>query len=62
MMQFRKPNIYNSKFWFHFSNNYVSKKYVKSITDCLSCSTIKQDLDNFIYGINIKTSSDLNKI
>ena len=24
--QFRKPNIYNSKFWFHFSNVYVGNK------------------------------------
>lgn len=62
MKQFRKPNIYNSKFWFHFSNNYVSKKYVKSITDCSSCSTIKQDLDNFIYGIKNKTLPHPNKI
>ena len=62
MRQFRKPNIYNSKFWFHFSNNYVSKKYVKSITDCSSCNTIKQDLDNFVYGINNKDFLYLNKI
>ncbi len=62
MRQFRKPNIYNSKFWFHFSNNYVSKKYVKSITDCSSCDTIKQDLDNFVYGINNKDFLHPNKI
>ena len=49
MMQFRKPNIYNNHFWFHFSNNYVSNKYVKSISDCSACNTIKQDLDNIIY-------------
>ena len=24
--QFRKPNKYNSDFWYHFSNKYVSKK------------------------------------
>jgi len=53
MIQFRRPNIYNSKFWFHFSNNYVSKKYVKSITDCSACNTIKQDLDNILYDRNI---------
>ena len=62
MRQFRKPNIYNSKFWFHFSNNYVSKKYVKSISDCSSCHTIKQDLDNFVYGINNKAFLYPNKI
>ena len=27
MRQFRKPNVYNNNFWFHFTNKYVSKKY-----------------------------------
>ena len=62
MKQFRKPNVYNNKFWFHFSNNYVSKKYVKSITNCSSCDTIKQDLENFIYGTGNKASIRINKI
>jgi len=62
MKQFRKPNIYNRKFWFHFCNNYVSKKYVKSLTDCSSCGTIKQDLDNFIYGTSNKDFLHINKI
>ncbi len=48
--QFRKPNIYNSKFWFHFTNTYVSKKFVKSITDCSNCDILNQDIHNILYS------------
>ncbi len=41
---YRTPNIFNSKFWNHFSNIYVSKKRVKVISGCNSCDVIKQDL------------------
>ena len=30
----RDPNIFNSEFWHYFSNNYVSKKRVKSLSKC----------------------------
>ena len=47
--QFRKPNIYNSKFWFHFSNVYVSNKYVQSRTDCSNCALLNQDIHNILF-------------
>jgi CMP-N-acetylneuraminate monooxygenase len=47
--QYRKPNIYNSNFWFHFSNVYVSKKFVKSYTDCSNCLSLTQDMQNVMY-------------
>jgi hypothetical protein len=47
--QLRKPNNYNSKFWHHFSNVYVSKKYVKSHTECSNCISLNQDIHNLIF-------------
>jgi CMP-N-acetylneuraminate monooxygenase len=47
--QFRKPNIYNSKFWFHFSNVYVSNKYVQSRTDCSNCTLLNQDIHDVLF-------------
>ena len=47
--QFRNPNKYNSDFWHHFSNKYVSKKYVKSITDCSNCTILNQDIHNMLF-------------
>lgn len=40
----RSPNIFNSKFWNHFSNIYVSKKRVKAISKCNGCDVITQEL------------------
>jgi CMP-N-acetylneuraminate monooxygenase len=40
----RVPNIFNSKFWNHFSNIYVSKKRVKVISSCNNCDVITQKL------------------
>ena len=47
--QFRKPNIYNSKFWFHFSNVYVSNKYVQSRTNCSNCVLLNQDIHDILF-------------
>lgn len=47
--QLRAPNKYNSKFWHHFSNVYVSKKYIKSHTECSNCISLNQDIHNFIF-------------
>ena len=47
--QFRKPNTYNSKFWFHFSNIYVSNKYVQSKTDCANCILLNNDIHNILF-------------
>ena len=50
--QFRKPNIYNSKFWFHFSNVYVGNKYVQSRTDCSNCVLLNQDIHDILFEKN----------
>ncbi len=50
--QFRKPNKYNSEFWFHFSNKYVYNKYVNSVTNCSNCISLNQDIDNMIFKKN----------
>jgi CMP-N-acetylneuraminate monooxygenase len=47
--QYRKPNIYNSDFWFHFSNKYVSTKYVQSTTDCSNCTLLNNDIHNILF-------------
>ena len=47
--QFRKPNKYNSNFWYHFSNIYVSNKFIKSTTDCSNCISLNQDIHNMIF-------------
>jgi CMP-N-acetylneuraminate monooxygenase len=47
--QFRKPNTYNNKFWFHFSNVYVSNKYVQSRTDCSNCTLLNQDIHDILF-------------
>ena len=47
--QFRKPNIYNNKFWFHFSNVYVNNKYVQSRTDCSNCTLLNQDIHDILF-------------
>ncbi len=52
--QFRKPNKYNNKFWHHFSNIYVSKKFVKSVTDCSNCISLSQDIHNSILKKKIQ--------
>lgn len=43
---YRKPNIYNVDFWYHFSNVYVTKKNVRSIINCNNCDKINQLLDS----------------
>ncbi len=47
--QYRKPNNYNSKFWFHFTNVYVSKKFVKTLTECSNCNILSQDIHNILF-------------
>ena len=47
--QYRKPNIYNSDFWFYFSNKYVSTKYVQSTTDCSNCTLLNNDIHNILF-------------
>ncbi len=42
----RKPNLYNSKFWHHFTNIYITKKNVRSVTNCNNCEALNQELQN----------------
>lgn len=46
----RQPNIYNAKFWFHFTNKYISEKRVKAKIECNNCDSIMQTVDNDIYN------------
>ena len=47
----RYPNLYNAKFWNHFTNNYVLEKNIKVNKECNSCESIKQFFDNQIQSI-----------
>ena len=44
----RFPNIYNLKFWYHFTNIYITKKNVRSFTECQNCEKISQYFDKLI--------------
>ena len=57
--QFRNPNKYNNNFWHHFSNKYVSKKFVKSVTDCSNCINLNQDIHNLIFNKNTQLSKSI---
>ena len=38
----RIPNEYNYKFWYHFTNKYITSKNVRSSTECNSCEKLMQ--------------------
>ena len=38
----REPNIYNSKFWFHFTNVYVNDRVHTQTEDCGGCRVLEQ--------------------
>ena len=42
----RKPNIYNSEFWYHFTNIYVNEMNKYSSIKCDSCKIISHNLNN----------------
>jgi CMP-N-acetylneuraminate monooxygenase len=46
----RSPNIYNARFWYHFTNVYISKKFVRASLNCDSCKFISQKFDDDMYG------------
>ena len=39
----RIPNIYNSKFWYHFTNEYVGSKNFRYSSHCGACNLINQN-------------------
>ena len=45
----RQPNKYNAKFWFHFTNKYISEKRVKAKIECNNCEIFMQNVDDDIY-------------
>lgn len=45
----RNPNIFNSKFWYHFSNIYINNSRKRYILSCNNCEIIEQRIDNLIY-------------
>ena len=40
----RKPNIYNSNFWQHFTNKYIDKVNFRYNNPCGSCETLFQQV------------------
>ena len=45
----RSPNIYNVNFWYHFTNKYITSKYVRSKTNCNSCIDLVEYFDQNTY-------------
>ena len=41
----RFPNEYNVKFWFHFTNNYITEKNIRFSSDCSKCEKINHFFD-----------------
>ena len=42
----RKPNLYNSNFWYFFTNKYITKKHVRASTNCNNCETLNHAFQN----------------
>jgi CMP-N-acetylneuraminate monooxygenase len=59
---FRRPNIYNIKFWSHFSNIYISKKHKRNSKSCNSCELIDNYVDNLIFNQKPNQKLLLNEI
>lgn len=45
----RNPNLYNIKFWNHFTNFYITSLNIRSNSECASCEKISHFFDNQIY-------------
>ena len=58
----RRPNVYNIKFWNHFSNIYISKKHRRNSKNCNSCDLLENYVDNLLYNKNNEQSLLLNEI
>ncbi len=43
----RYPDVYNSDFWYHFTNIYVKSSRYSSIKQCNHCDNVLQKLDQF---------------
>ena len=51
----RYPNLYNLKFWYHFTNIYIGKKNTRYSSECSSCDKFLQFIDNQIYAKEINS-------
>jgi CMP-N-acetylneuraminate monooxygenase len=40
---FRNPNVYEAKFWYHFTNVYIRKEHFRYNSHCGSCNLINQN-------------------
>jgi len=40
---YRTPNIYEDNFWYHFTNEYISKENFRYSPLCGSCSIVEQN-------------------
>jgi CMP-N-acetylneuraminate monooxygenase len=50
----RFPNIYNAKFWYHFTNKYITDKNIRFSSDCSNCESITTFFDNQMYENKIE--------
>jgi CMP-N-acetylneuraminate monooxygenase len=41
----RKPDIYNSDFWYHFSSVYVGPEHLRGVERCDGCARIVHDIN-----------------
>ena len=41
----RIPNVYNSNFWYHFTNVYIKKNAKRYLKDCSACEAFVQSTD-----------------
>tara|TARA_B100000579_G_C22819506_1_gene849763 strand:+ start:381 stop:2075 length:1695 start_codon:yes stop_codon:yes gene_type:complete len=51
---YRSPNLYNTKFWFHFTNVYITQKNVRMLSECYKCEAIIQSFNNQIKSLSIE--------
>ncbi len=45
----REPNVYNAKFWYHFTNKYITKKNVRMVSECSNCESINTFFDKELF-------------
>ena len=48
----RHPNEYNYKFWYYFTNIYITDKNIRMSSNCNNCDFLIQSLSNQIKNIN----------
>ena len=60
----RIPNIYNVKFWNHFTNIYISNRQIRETNNCSKCKVLNNHLNNLILNTKKvdKVLNEINKI